>query len=163
LGLLSIESITILILTFKSTDRYKIYGEIKMLGEKAGSMTFKETSKAIPSGKYGLPAMETSTVGGGKMLGHDVMAQATFSAEMRPDGSWLGDCPAGIMFCAEGVATYICSGVGNMTAAGGVSFRGGASFETTSEALSELNGKYYMFTYESDPEGNAEWNLYPCK
>ena len=37
------------------------------------------------------------------------------------------------------------------------------AFETTSEALSELNGKYYMFTYESDPEGKAEWNLYPCK
>ena len=40
---------------------------------------------------------------------------------------------------------------------------GGAIFETTPEALSELNGKYYMFTYESDPEGKAEWNLYPCK
>jgi hypothetical protein len=50
-----------------------------------------------------------------------------------------------------------------MTEAGGVSFKGGASFETTSEALSELNGKYYMFTYEADAEGNAEWNLYPCK
>ena len=49
-----------------------------------------------------------------------------------------------------------------MTAEGGVTFKGGASFETTSEALSELNGKFYMFTYDSDPEGNAEWNLYPC-
>ena len=68
----------------------------------------------------------------------------------------------GVIFCAEGVATFICHGIGNMTEAGGVSFRGGASFETTSEALSELNGKYYMFSYESDPEGNAEWNLYPC-
>jgi hypothetical protein len=42
-----------------------------------------------------------------------------------------------------------------MTEAGGVSFKGGASFETTSEALSKLDGKYYMFTYESDTEGNA--------
>ena len=49
-----------------------------------------------------------------------------------------------------------------MTETGGVMFHGGASFETTSEALSELNGKYYMFSYESDPEGDAEWNLYPC-
>ena len=133
-----------------------------MLGEKAGSMTFKETNKAIDSGKYGMPAMETSAVGGGKLLGHDVQAQSTFTAAMRPDGSWLGECPAGVVFCSEGVATFIANGVGNMREDGGVAFRGGASFETTSEALSELNGKYYMFTYDSDPEGNAEWNLYPC-
>ena len=34
-----------------------------MLGDKAGSMTLQETSKPIDSGRYGLPAMETSTVG----------------------------------------------------------------------------------------------------
>ena len=134
-----------------------------MLGNKAGTFTLKETSKPIASGKYGLPAMETHNVGSGKLVGHDVMARATFTAEMRPDGSWLGACSAGIIACEKGVATFICNGVGNMTEAGGVSFKGGASFETTSEALSELNGKYYMFTYESDAEGNAEWNLYPCK
>ena len=48
-----------------------------------------------------------------------------------------------------------------MTEAGVVSFRGEAIFETTSEALYELNGKYYMFTYESDAEGKAVWELYP--
>jgi len=106
--------------------------------------------------------METHNVGGGKLLGHDVQTRATFTAHMKPDGSWLGHAHAGVIFCAEGVATYKCDGVGNMTEAGGVSFRGGAIFETTSEALSELNGKYYMFTYESDAEGKAEWNLYPC-
>ena len=80
--------------------------------------------------------METSTVGGGKMLGHDVMAQATFTAEMRPDGSWLGECPnAGIIFCSEGVATFRANGVGNMTESGGVAFRGGASFETTTDFI----------------------------
>ena len=138
------------------------HGRIRMLGDKAGPLTLKETSKPIDSGKYGLPAMENSTVGSGKLLGHDVMGQSTFTASMRPDGSWYGECPAGVIFCAEGVATFKCIGAGNMTAEGGVAFRGGASFETTSEALSELNGKFYMFTYDSDPEGNAEWNLYPC-
>jgi hypothetical protein len=138
--------------------------EKKMLGKNTGSMTFKETNNPIDAGKFGLPAMETSITGGGKLLGHDVMAQATFTAEMQPDGSWLGECPnTGVIFSAEGVAKYRCNGIGNMKADGGVEFRGGASFETTSEALSELNGKYYMFTYESVPEGNAEWNLYPCK
>ena len=38
-----------------------------MLGEKAVSMAFKETNKAIDSGKYGMPAMETSAVGGAEL------------------------------------------------------------------------------------------------
>jgi hypothetical protein len=143
--------------------RYTANMEKKMLGKNTGSMTFKETNNPIDSGKFGLPAMETSISGGGKLLGHDVMAQATFTAEMQPDGSWLGECPnTGVIFCSEGVAKYRCNGIGNMKADGGAEFRGGASFETTSEGLSELNGKYFMFTYDSDAEGNAEWNLYPC-
>ena len=125
-------------------------------------MTFKVTNKAIELGKNGMPAMETSAVGGGKLLGDDVQAQSTFTAAMRSDDSWLGECPAGVVMCQEGVATFRCNGVGNMTENGGVKFYGGATFETTSDALSELNGKYYVFSYDSDPEGNAEWNLYPC-
>ena len=85
-----------------------------MLGNKAGTLTLKETSKPIASGKYGLPAMETHNVGSGTLVGHDVMGRATFTAAMRPDGSWLGECSAGIIACAEGVATFICNGVGNI-------------------------------------------------
>ena len=51
---------------------------------------------------------------------------------------------------ADSVATYKCNDVGNITEAGGVSFRGGTIFETTSKALSELNCKYFIFTYEAD-------------
>ena len=61
-----------------------------MLGDKVGSMTLQETSKPIDSGKYGLPAMETHNKGAGTLLGHDVHAQAAFTAHMRPDGSWMG-------------------------------------------------------------------------
>ena len=63
-----------------------------MIGYKAGSMTFQETSKPIDSGKYGLPAMDTHTVGSGKLLGYDVQSRAAFTAHMRPDGSWVGSC-----------------------------------------------------------------------
>ena len=58
-----------------------------MLGDKAGSFTYQETSKPIDPGKYGLPSMETSIFGSGKMLGHDAQSRATFTAHMRPDGS----------------------------------------------------------------------------
>ena len=64
--------------------------------------------------------------------------------------------------CTEGVATFKSDGVGNNSETGGVSFRGGAIFETSSDALSELNGKYYMFTYDADAEAKAVWELYPC-
>ena len=106
--------------------------------------------------------MDTHTVGSGKLLGHDVQSRAAFTANMRPYGSWVGHAYAGVVMCAKGVATYKCDGVGNMIETGGVAFRGGAIFETTSEAFSELNGKYYMFTYEADEEGKAVWELYPC-
>ena len=90
-----------------------------MLGDQVGSMTFQETSRPIDSGKYGLPAMDTHTVGSGKLLGHDVQSRAAFTANMRPDGSWVGHAYAGVVMCAEGVATYKCDGVGNMIEAGG--------------------------------------------
>ena len=51
---------------------------------------------------------------------------------------------------ADRVATYKRNGVGNTTEAGGVSFRGGTIFEMTSKTLSELNCKYFIFTYEAD-------------
>ena len=56
---------------------------------------------------------------------------------------------------ADSVATYKCNGVRNITEAGGVSFRGGTIFETTSKALSELDRKYFMFIYEADARGKA--------
>ena len=40
--------------------------------------------------------------------------------------------------CPEGVATFSANDVGNRTEKGGVRFYGGFSFETTTEALSEL-------------------------
>jgi hypothetical protein len=58
-----------------------------MLGNKAGTLTLKETSKPIASGKYGLPAMSTHNDGSGTLVGHDVMGRATFTAAMRPDAS----------------------------------------------------------------------------
>ena len=87
---------------------------------------------------------------------------ATFTTDMRPDGYWKGQCPAGVVVCTEGAATFSANGIGNTTETGGVMFHGGYSFETTSAARSELNGKYYVCTYEPDPEGNAGWNMYHC-
>ena len=132
-----------------------------MLGDKIGSITLQEKNKPMDSGKYGLPAMDITTEGGGTMLGHEVQALGAFTAEMRPDGSWIGNAYAGAIMCAAGAATFKATGVGNQREDGGTTFRGGAIFETTSEALSELNGKFFAFTYEASVDGNAVWELYP--
>ena len=109
-------------------------------------MTLKETTKPTHSRKCGLPAIETHNVGRGTLVGQEVQGEVTFATEMRPDGYWKGHCPAGVIRCGVGVATFTCNGVGNINETGGVMFHGVASFGTTSEALSELNDNYYMFS-----------------
>ena len=48
-----------------------------------------------------------------------MQSMATRRADMRPDGSWNGQCPAGVMMCPEGAATFSASVVGNMAENGG--------------------------------------------
>ena len=69
-------------------------------------MTLQETSKPTDSGKYGLPTMETSNAGSGKLLDHDVQCRSAFAAHMRPDGSYQGNAQAGVIICAAGFETF---------------------------------------------------------
>ena len=55
----------------------------------------------------------------GTFIGHEMQSMATHRADMRRDGSWKGQCPAGVMMCPKGVATFSASGVGNMAENGG--------------------------------------------
>ena len=75
--------------------------------------------KLIDSAKYGLPAMGTHNIGMGTFIGHEMQSMATRRADMRRDGLWKGQCPAGVMMCPKGVATFSASGVGNMAENGG--------------------------------------------
>ncbi len=58
-----------------------------MLGDKAESMIFQNTSKPIDSGKYRLPAIDIHIGGNGKLFGLDVKSRAAFNSNMRPDAS----------------------------------------------------------------------------
>ena len=84
-----------------------------MFGDKAGSMTLQETSKPIDSGRYGLPAMETSTVGGGKLLGHvkNKLNQKT-PLLMSPFGFALAACGGGGETTSSAVTTPSFSLIG---------------------------------------------------
>ena len=75
-----------------------------MLGEKVGSISGPTSMKAIPA-VDGNPAFETVASGlTGTLAGTDVTSFATYSAAMRADGSFYGECPnSGVVMAADGV------------------------------------------------------------
>ena len=133
-----------------------------MLGEKVGSLQASTTNKALPS-DGALPIFETSAEGAGTLAGADVQFLATYSSEMRADGTLYGECPAGIIMTADGVATFKATGIGTFTAEGGATFRGAAYFQATAPSLASLNGICTVYDWEVDAEGNATWTLWEKK
>ena len=133
-----------------------------MLGEKVGSLQASTTNKALPS-DGALPIFETSAEGAGTLAGADVQFLATYSSEMRADGTLYGECPAGIIMTADGVATFKATGIGTFTADGGATFRGATYFQATAPSLASLNGICTVYDWEVDAEGNATWTLWEKK
>ena len=88
-----------------------------MLGEKVGSISGPTSMKAI-SAVDGNPTFETVASGlSGTLAGTDVTSFATYSATMRADGSFYGECPnAGVVMAAAGVATLPATGSRSPTA-----------------------------------------------
>jgi len=133
-----------------------------MLGEIIGELKATTTNKALPS-DGALPIFETSAEGAGTLAGADVQFLATYSSEMRADGTLYGECPAGIIMTADGVATFKATGIGTFTADGGATFRGAAYFQATAPSLASLNGICTVYDWEVDAEGNATWTLWEKK
>ena len=135
-----------------------------MLGEKVGSIKGPTSMKALPA-VNGSPSFETNAAGlSGTLAGAEVMSFATYSATMRADGSFYGECPnSGVIMTADGVATFRATGTGAPTADGGFSFRGVAYFETAAPSLSSLNGVAIAYEWDVAPDGEASWELWEWK
>ena len=82
---------------------------------------------------------------------------------MRDDGTLYGECPAGIVMTADGVATFKATGIGTFTADGGATFRGAVYFQATAPSLASLNGICAVYDWEVDAEGTATWTLWEKK
>ena len=131
-----------------------------MLGNNVGSLTCQTTPRVMPA-KNGMPCLEITAVGSGTLAGQQVQVMATFSATAQPDGSWYGECPeAGVVMSASGMATYRASAAGHTTAEGGFSMRGVVYFSSQDTAMSVLNGKACVFTWEVDAAGTAQWEIW---
>ena len=134
-----------------------------MLGEKVGSIPCTTTMKALPA-VNGSPSFETSATGSGTLAGAEVTSFATYSATMRADGSFYGECPnSGVVMTADGVATFRATGTGSPTADGGFSFRGVCYFEAGAPSLASLNGVGIAYEWEVDANGGASWDMWEWK
>ena len=136
-----------------------------MASEKLGSIKAVSTTKALPANGT-FPRFEvTVPSGSGTLAGVDIFQMmATYSAEMREDGTLYGECPnAGLVIAADGVATFRATGIGTFTEDGGATFKGMAYFQTSAPSLASLNGAAVVYNWDVDAEGNAAWELWQWK
>ena len=136
-----------------------------MASEKLGSIKAVTTTKALPANGT-LPRFEVTVLSGsGTLAGVDIFqVMATYSAEMREDGSLYGECPnAGLVIVADGVATFRATGIGTFTEDGGATFKGMVYFQASAPSLSSLNGTCGVYHWDVDPEGNATWEIWEWK
>lgn len=134
---------------------------VTMLGEHLGTISGPTSMKSIAA-VGGMPTFETTASGlVGTLAGSEVTSFATYSATMRADGSFYGECPnAGVIMAADGVATFRATGAGSPTPDGGFVFKGVVYFETQAPSLAMLNGKAVVYDWIVDPEGSATWDLW---
>ena len=136
-----------------------------MASEKLGSIKAVTTTKILPANGT-LPRFEvTVPSGSGTLSGVDIFQMmATYSAEMREDGTLYGECPnAGLVIAADGVATFTATGIGTFTEDGGATFKGMVYFQTSAPSLASLNGAAVVYNWDVDAEGNAAWELWQWK
>ena len=132
-----------------------------MLGEHIGTITGPTSMKAVTA-VGGMPTFETTASGlSGTLAGADVTMFASYSATMKADGSFYGECPnAGVIMAPDGVATFRATGCGNPSSDGGFVFKGVAYFEAHAASLSSLNGKAVVYDWIVAPDGTATWDLW---
>ena len=136
-----------------------------MASQKLGSIKAVTTTKTLPANGM-LPRFEvTASSGSGTLAGVDIVQMmATYSAEMRADGTLHGECPnSGLLIAADGVATFRATGIGTFTEDGGATFKGMVYFQTSAPSLASLNGAAVVYNWDVDAEGNAAWELWQWK
>lgn len=113
-----------------------------------------------------LPRFEVNALSGsGTLAGADIVQMmATYSAEMRADGTLYGECAnAGLVIAAYGIATFTATGIGPFTEDGGATFKGIAYFQASAPSLASLNGAAVVYNGDVDAAGNAAWELWEWK
>jgi hypothetical protein len=125
----------------------------ELLGEELGQIT---TTRVLPADGGRGPRVEVSFQSNGTLLGQHSTDMGTYIAEMRPDGSMIGE-GQGVTRTERGeTATWRGQGVGHFTSSGRQSWRGSILYEANSEGLARLNGVACVFEDEVDESGKME-------
>jgi hypothetical protein len=127
----------------------------EMLGEARGKITCQ---RVLPDGK-----VEASFQQSGKILGVETTQIATYTSEMRADGTLFGEGQGTDMTKDGDAAMWKASGVGRFTGPGAVSYRGAMYYQTTSKKLARLNSVAAVFEFETDEKGNTSGKYWEWK
>ena len=130
-----------------------------MLGDQVGDTRGKVTGRRVLPSDGGGPKVEVSMAESGKLLGLDVTVPVTYNSALMPDGSLFGEGQGVVMASNGEGASFVGSGAGRFTEAGGASFRGALFFQSSSSTLSRLNGTALVFEHESDADDNTHTAL----
>ena len=130
-----------------------------MLGEKLGSGSGKVVLRRVLSSGSGAARTESTQRGKGTLLGVDYQEMTTYESEIRPDGTLFGTGQGIYMGASGEMATWTGQGVGTLSKAGGVSFRGALYLYSTSARWQRLNAVATVFEYEVDADDNYKATL----
>ncbi len=131
-----------------------------MLGDKIGhfsghmtGMRILETSPA--------PKAEVSFQAEGHLLGVDTQEMATYTSEMRPDGTMLGDGKGVSMGAGGEVATWRGGGIGVATGKGmEAKWRGAIYYSTATESWAMLNSTAVVYEFDVAEDGSVSGTLF---
>jgi hypothetical protein len=137
-----------------------------MLGELTLESRGRITGKRVLSVENGIPKLEISISGTGKLTGSiEIIENWTYWAVQRPDGTSHGE-GHGVIMTKDGseVATAIARGEGKMTESGKMRYKSALFYETNSkDKLALLNRLLGVNEYEVDASGNYEHRLWEWK
>jgi hypothetical protein len=134
-----------------------------MLGKKIGDFQGRVTSRKVLPSDGGAARVETTAEFEGPILGVAATNIVTYWARMRPDGTLFGE-GHGVSMSAQGdMSSWNGQGMGRITEAGGISFRGAVYYQSATGKWAQLNGTAAVYEWNVDGEGNAKGAFWEWK
>ncbi len=134
-----------------------------MLGDLLGEEQGETTGMRVLPTDDGHPAMEISFQATGTLLDTAAKDMGTYESFVRPDGTLFGD-GQGIIMTQDGeTVTWHGQGIGHVTDAGGVNWRGAIYYDTAAAKFTRLAGTAGVFEFDTDEQGKVTAKVYEWK
>jgi hypothetical protein len=128
-----------------------------ILGESTGKRLLRRVLSSDPL------TVEVTFEDAGNMLGVNNTGFGTYVAELRADGTAIGN-GEGAMITHDGeVISWKGSGLGTLKEGGAVSYRGILYYRTASQKLAKLNTVPGVFEYEVAADGSTRSKVWEWK